>query len=92
MKVGTVGRFIVVAGAVQHDAMWTGTYRIRDSPGGFSNSSAVLDETHTDGSLPTREEAEHAAFIEGVELARHELARTGGVISSYPWSPIRRLL
>lgn len=75
MKVGTFGSFVVSAGAIQQGTMWVGVFRLRKYDDSFTVSSVFMDETHTEGTYPSKDEAETAAFEEGGECARREQAR-----------------
>jgi hypothetical protein len=69
MRIGTFGEYVVSADAIRQGTMWTGFYRVRKYDQSFLTSSAFLNETHTEDTYPTREEAENAAFRDGQDFA-----------------------
>ncbi len=81
MRNGTFGEYVVSADAIRQGTMWVGFYRVRRYDESFLTSSAFLNETHTESTYSTREEAENAAFRDGQEHVLNRGAR-GAALST----------
>jgi hypothetical protein len=71
MRVGTWGRFVITARAAQQGTRWVGEFKIRRTDESLFTTVDFQDTTRSDATFESREEAEDAAFSEGLNAAKY---------------------
>lgn len=79
MRVGTLGEFVISANAIQQGIRWVGVFKIHRTDPSFLTTSGFSDETHTDGTFDSREEAVEAAFAEAEQVVKSQQMATSRV-------------